>query len=127
MACTGVHQASDDGCSALSTFLSSRLCTSHLLNIGEDHDSGHLDKHGLEKNQWLKAHKRSEQVVTVVGLEYYSVIGHDWVSGLIRVRCGICSPRSGNYINMLCNKKESKKVKNNTNKAINQAPQEDRG
>lgn len=27
----------------------------------------HLGKHGLEKNQWLKAHGRSEQFATVVG------------------------------------------------------------
>lgn len=35
--------------------------------MGEDYDSEHLGKHGLEKNQWLKAHERSEQFATVVG------------------------------------------------------------
>lgn len=28
--------------------------------MGKDYDSEHLGKHGLEKNQWLKAHERSE-------------------------------------------------------------------
>lgn len=35
--------------------------------MGEDYDSEDLGKHGLEKNQWLKAHERSEQFATVVG------------------------------------------------------------